>query len=153
MSSRAATRMVCFPPSSLRIESFVFQVYSLDLSSQRQQRQSMKASRENMAASPAFMRLLSQDPSLMVTPYRLQTLVSSAPPNMASTVTVTPARLAPASPTKGSPARLEPRVSLDPLHMAAPCLPPTPVSFIPLSPAFMGREMPGLAVPAFLILS
>ena len=116
---------------------------------QRPQSSNMTGSKESTVLSLAFMTLLSKDPLLMVTPCRLQILASSTPLSVASTVTVTPAHLAPASPTNHSLARLEPRVSPALLPMAAPSLPPIQASFIRPSLAFMVREMPELGEQGF----
>ena len=135
-------------PSLLHLNRHIH-FHMLTLDSQRQQSWSIKGSRENTAANLAFTILPSQDQSLMVTPYPLQTPASSTPPSVASTVTVTPAHLAPASPTNHSLARLEPRVSPALLPMAAPSLPPIQASFIRPSLAFMVREMPELGEQGF----
>ena len=113
----------------------------------------MTGSWESTVASPAFMTLLSLDLLLMVTPCLLQTLVSSTPPSKASTVIVIPAHLALAYRTKSSLDRPALRVSPGLFSMAAQSPLPILVSSIPLSLAYMGREMPGLVVQAFPILS
>ena len=138
-----------FPFQINSIISFHILIFPL----QRQQSSSMMASKESTVASLAFMIPPSQDPSHMVTLYPPQILVSSIPPSVASTVTVTPAHLAPASPINSSLGRPASRVSPDPLPTAAPFLLPILVSFIPLSLASMALEMPGLGVRAFRTLS
>ena len=140
---------------SLTFSSTNYSIYDHLLTSPLQSLQSLRMMvfQENTVANPAFMTLPSQDQLLMATLCPLPTPASSVPPSVASTVTVTLAPLAPASPTKNSLDRPQPRVSLALLLTAAPSLLQTLVSFIPPSLAFMEREMLGLGVPAFPILS